>query len=42
MMVKKIKPTNDEDEYVLEDKDYLLIEAIRSLTAQLNRLNNLS
>ena len=43
--MKLINPTNEKDEtkgeaYTLEDKDYLLIQAIRDLTTELRRLNN--
>ena len=33
-----IKPTTTTEEYILEDKDYLLIMAIRNLTATIERL----
>ena len=43
--MKLKNPTNEKDEtkgeaYTLEDKDYLLIQAIRDLTTELRRLNN--
>ena len=30
--MREIKPTNEREIYILEDKDFLLIEAIRELT----------
>lgn len=39
-MIEEIKPTSDKEEYVLEDKDYLLIKAIQELTAAIRRLSN--
>jgi len=43
--MKLINPTNEKDEdkgeaYTLEDKDYLLIQAIRDLTKELRRMNS--
>ena len=35
-MTDKIVPLTKKDEYVLEDKDYLLIMAIRDLTSAIN------
>tara|TARA_Y100000310_G_scaffold344233_1_gene455872 strand:- start:3156 stop:3290 length:135 start_codon:yes stop_codon:yes gene_type:complete len=40
--MKAINPTNEKDEdkgeaYTLEDKDYLLIQAIRDLTNEIER-----
>ena len=32
-----IKPTTDKEEYILEDKDYLLIKAIQELTTAIER-----
>ena len=37
-MEKEIFPTSKKDDYVLEDKDYLLITAIRELTIAINKL----
>ena len=37
-MEEIIKPTNIKPEYILEDKDYLLIRAIQELTIQIQRL----
>ena len=34
-----IKPTTEKEEYILEDKDYLLIKAIRDLTIAINGVN---
>lgn len=41
-MTEVIKPTTKKAEYLLEDKDYLLIQAIRDLTGAINmmRLKN--
>lgn len=42
MREKPIKPKNEKKEgesYQLEDKDFLLIEAIRNLTTEIKRLN---
>ncbi len=33
-----IKPTTEKAEYILEDKDYLLIKAIQELTMAIERL----
>lgn len=41
MKQPNIKPKNqkkEDEEYTLEDKDYLLIEAIRELSRQIGRL----
>jgi len=35
----EIEPINKEEKYILEDKDFLLIEALRDLTTAINRLN---
>jgi len=35
-----IAPTIEKSIYELEDKDFLLIDAIRSLTNEIRRLNN--
>lgn len=34
-----IKPTLEKDEYILEDKDFLLIQAIRDLTIAIKQSN---
>ena len=34
-----IKPTNIKEEYILADKDFLLIQAIRDLTIAINKTN---
>ena len=34
-----IKPTTEKEEYILEDKDYLLIKAIQDLTIAINGVN---
>jgi len=36
--MEKIAPTSKKDEYVLEDKYYLLIDAIRKLTDAIDKL----
>jgi hypothetical protein len=38
--MEKIEPTNKAEKYKLEDKDYLLINAIRELTRAINMLRN--
>ena len=38
--MENIKPTTEKEEYVLEDKDFLLIKAIQELTSQIRRLAN--
>ena len=37
-MEEVIKPASCKEEYVLEDKDYLLIMALRELTSTIERL----
>lgn len=37
-MKELIKPTTEKEEYVLEDKDYLLIKAIQDLSNAINLL----
>jgi hypothetical protein len=38
--MESIEPTTEEECYTLENKDYLLIKAIRELTNQIKRLTN--
>ncbi len=35
--MESIKPKTKKEEYVLEDKDYLLIKALQELTKQIRR-----
>ena len=37
-MMKNIKPTTEKEEYVLEDKDYLLIKALQDLSNEIAAL----
>ncbi len=39
---KKIKPTSENEEHILEDKDFLLIQSIRDLTTELKIRNSKS
>lgn len=36
----KISPKTKKEEYIIENRDYLLIQAIRNLTIQIKRLVN--
>lgn len=36
--MESIKPADKREEYILENKDYLLITAIKELTFAINRL----
>jgi len=38
--METIKPTSEKDEYILEDKDYLLIKAIKELTYAIRNMKN--
>ena len=39
-VMENIKPTTKKEDYILEDKDYLLIKAMQELTSQIRRLAN--
>lgn len=38
MVDEIIKPLNTKEEFILEDKDYLLIKALRDLTNEIRKL----